>query len=114
MSTTAVDAAISFAADAGDPVVRLGGGAGDGGGGFGQRHLQMVSGRGTAERGELVALARAGRVSVEWLATGAETAQGAQAIARAVERGDYVFMPRNRIRFSKGRDGVLRSDQVVD
>jgi len=62
----------------------------------------------------LVALARAGRVSVEWLATGAEAAQSAQAITRAVEHGDFVFMPRNRIRFSSGRDGILRSDQVVD
>ena len=42
MSTTVVDAALSLAADAGDRIVRLGGRAGDGGRGFGQRDLQMV------------------------------------------------------------------------
>ncbi len=51
---------------------------------------------------------------MEWLATGTEAAQSAQAVTRAVEHGDFVFMPRNRIRFSSGRDGILRSDQVVD
>jgi len=62
----------------------------------------------------LVALARAARVSIEWLATGEESKQSAQAITRAVEHGDFIFMPRNRIRFSSGREGILRSDQVVD
>jgi len=64
--------------------------------------------------GSVAALARAGRVSVECLATGTEAAQSAQAVTRAVEHGDYIFMPRNRMRFSSGRGGILRSDQVVD
>ena len=75
---------------------------------------KWLKGTGTPSAANLMALARAGRVSVEWLATGAEAAQSAQAITRAVEHGDFVFMPRNRIRFSSGRDGILRSDQVVD
>jgi phage repressor protein C with HTH and peptisase S24 domain len=75
---------------------------------------KWLRGLGHPSVANLVALARAGRVSVEWLATGAEAAQSAQAITRAVEHGDFVFMPRNRIRFSSGRDGILRSDQVVD
>jgi len=70
--------------------------------------------RGQPSVGNLVALARAGRVSVEWLATGTEAAQSAQAVTRAVEHGDYIFMPRNRMRFSRGRGGILRSAQVVD
>src|SRR5260370_11489880 len=75
---------------------------------------KWLSGRGQPSVANLVALARAGRVSVEWLATGVEPSQSAQAITRAVEQGDFIFMPRNRIRFSSGRDGILRSDQVVD
>jgi phage repressor protein C with HTH and peptisase S24 domain len=75
---------------------------------------KWLAGRGRPSVANLVALAREGRVSVEWLATGVESAQTSQAITRAVERGDYVFMPRSRIRFADGRDGILRSDQVVD
>jgi phage repressor protein C with HTH and peptisase S24 domain len=75
---------------------------------------KWLLGTGNPSVANLVALARAGRVSVEWLATGSEAAQSAQAITRAVEHGDFIFMPHNRIRFSSGRDGILRSDQVVD
>jgi transcriptional regulator with XRE-family HTH domain len=75
---------------------------------------KWLAGRGQPSVANLVALARAARVSVEWLATGVEAAQGAQAASRAVEHGDFIFMPRNRIRFSSGRDGILRSEQVVD
>src|SRR5208282_6225944 len=49
---------------------------------------KWLSGRGQPSAANLVALARAKRVSVEWLATGAEAAQSAQAITRAVEHGD--------------------------
>jgi len=75
---------------------------------------KWLAGRGHPSVANLVALARAGRVSVEWLATGAESAQGATAVARTSEHGDYIFMPRSRIRFSGGREGMLRSEQVVD
>jgi phage repressor protein C with HTH and peptisase S24 domain len=75
---------------------------------------KWLSGRGQPSVANLVSLARAGRVSVEWLATGAEAAPGAQAIKRAVEHGDFIFMPRNRLRFSSGRGGILSSEQVVD
>jgi phage repressor protein C with HTH and peptisase S24 domain len=75
---------------------------------------KWLSGRGQPSVTNLVTLARVGRVSVEWLATGSEAAHTAQAITRAVEQGDYIFMPRSRIRFSSGREGMLRSDQVVD
>ncbi len=75
---------------------------------------KWLSGRGQPSVANLVALARAGRVSVEWLATGEEIAKSAQAGSRVVEHGDFIFMPRNRIRFSSGREGMLSSDQVVD
>ncbi len=75
---------------------------------------KWLSGRGQPSVANLVALARAGRVSIEWLATGEEPAQGAQAITRAAGHGDFIFMPRNRIRFSSGRNGTIRSEQVVD
>ncbi len=75
---------------------------------------KWLAGRGQPSVANLVALARAGRVSLEWLATGSEAAQSAQASARAVEHGDFIFMPRSRIRFSGGREGILRSEQVVD
>jgi phage repressor protein C with HTH and peptisase S24 domain len=75
---------------------------------------KWLSGRGQPSVANLVAVARAARVSVEWLATGEETAHSGQAIARAVEQGDFISMPRNRIRYSTGREGVLRSEQVVD
>ena len=75
---------------------------------------KWLSGRGQPSVANLVALARAGRVSVEWLATGEEIAKSAQAGSRVVEHGDFIFMPRNRIRFSSGREGVLSSEQVVD
>ncbi len=75
---------------------------------------KWLAGRGQPSVANLVALARAGRVSVEWLATGDEPGRGAQAMARAGEHGDFIFMPRNRIRFSSGREGILRSEQVVD
>ena len=75
---------------------------------------KWLSGRGQPSVTNLVALARAARVSIEWLATGEETRQSAQAVTRAVEHGDFIFMPRNRIRFSGGREGMIRSEQVVD
>ena len=75
---------------------------------------KWLAGRGQPSVANLVALARVARVSVEWLATGAEAVPGAQAGARAAEHSDFIFMPRSRIRFSSGREGMLRSEQVVD
>lgn len=75
---------------------------------------KWLAGRGQPSVGNLVALARAARVSVEWLATGAEAAQSASAAARTVQGSDYIFMPRNRIRCSGARSRIIRSEQVVD
>src|SRR5579863_6579956 len=75
---------------------------------------KWLAGRGQPSVTNLVAVARAARVSVEWLATGEEPRQSSQAATRAVEHGDFIFMPRNRIRTSGGRAGLIRSEQVVD
>lgn len=74
---------------------------------------KWLAGRGQPSVGNLVALARAARVSVEWLATGAESAPSKPA-AHPVEGSDYIFMPRNRIRFAGARGRIIRSEQVVD
>ncbi|HEV2169743.1 MAG TPA: helix-turn-helix transcriptional regulator [Candidatus Binatus sp.] len=75
---------------------------------------KWLAGRGQPSVGNLVALARAGTVSVEWLATGAEPAHSGRTIAQSAQGGDYIFMPRSRIRLSSARAGVIRSGQVVD
>ena len=75
---------------------------------------KWLAGRGQPSVTNLVALARAGRVSLEWLATGSEAATGATASTRTAEHGDYVFMPRSRGRSAGAREGMLRSEQVVD
>ena len=72
---------------------------------------KWLAGRGQPSVANLVALARAARVSVEWLATGAEAAQSAQAVSHAVEHGDFIFMPRNRIRFSAGATGYCAASR---
>src|SRR5579864_6603931 len=62
---------------------------------------KWVSGRGQPGMISLVNLARAARVSIEWLATGQEASKGE---ARAAESGEYVYMPRNSVRASGGRE----------
>ena len=75
---------------------------------------KWISGRGQPSVANLVSLARAGRVSVEWLATGRE--QPVRGKAREQESGHsgYVFVPRYDARLGAGRSGSLRSDQIVD
>ena len=75
---------------------------------------KWLAGRGQPTVANLVTLARAGRVSVEWLATGAEPASKGRTATHSAARDDFIFMPRNRIRFAGGRNGILHSDQVVD
>jgi len=73
--------------------------------GVGQPIYKWLAGRGQPSVANLVALARAGRVSVEWLATGTETTR-AHRRRRMRSSMRFIFMPRNRIRFSSGRDGI--------
>lgn len=71
---------------------------------------KWVSGRGQPSMVSLVNLARAARVSVEWLATGQE------ANARDVrdsEAGEYAYLPRHSVRAQAGRV-IMQSPQIVD
>jgi phage repressor protein C with HTH and peptisase S24 domain len=71
---------------------------------------KWVSGRGQPSMISLVNLARAARVSIEWLATGQETAKGE---TRGAESGEYVYLPHNSVRSAVGR-GTVQSRQIVD
>jgi phage repressor protein C with HTH and peptisase S24 domain len=71
---------------------------------------KWVSGRGQPSMISLVNLARAARVSIEWLATGQEASKGD---SQNTESGDYVYMPRNSVRSPVGR-GTVQSRQIVD
>jgi phage repressor protein C with HTH and peptisase S24 domain len=71
---------------------------------------KWVSGRGQPSMISLVNLARAARVSIEWLATGQEASKGDP---QNTESGDYVYMPRNSVRSPVGR-GTVQSRQIVD
>lgn len=71
---------------------------------------KWVSGRGQPSMVSLVNLARAARVSVEWLATGHDEPKGEP---RVKEAGDYVHPPRNSVRGHGGRRTV-QSRQIVD
>ena len=73
---------------------------------------KWLSGRGQPSVANLVAVAKAGRVSLEWLATGRE-ASPKRAASRPADRGDFVYVPRNTARDPSG-SGAIRSDQVVD
>lgn len=70
---------------------------------------KWVSGRGQPSISSLVSLAKAARVSVEWLATGRDAAKGQP----PGEKSDYVFLPRQSVRLHAGR-AALQSAQIVD
>lgn len=71
---------------------------------------KWVSGRGQPSMISLVNLARAARVSIEWLATGEDAPKSE---AQTAESDEYVYLPRNSMRSSVGR-GAMQSRQIVD
>jgi len=71
---------------------------------------KWVSGRGQPSMISLVNLARAARVSIEWLATGQDAPKGE---AQKTESGEFVYLPHNSVRSSVGR-GTVQSRQIVD
>ncbi|MGH7814538.1 MAG: XRE family transcriptional regulator [Candidatus Binataceae bacterium] len=75
---------------------------------------KWLAGRGQPSVANLIALARTGGVSLEWLATGKEPAPAAAAATGPANRGDFIFMPRNRLRPLGGRGAPAPCDQVVD
>jgi phage repressor protein C with HTH and peptisase S24 domain len=75
---------------------------------------KWLSGRGQPSVTNLVALARAGQVSLEWLATGHETGRGKHPSGRSAQHDEYVFVPRYDVRGLATRGGPIRSQQIVD
>jgi phage repressor protein C with HTH and peptisase S24 domain len=70
---------------------------------------KWLSGRGQPSVANLVALAKASKVSIEWLATGEES--GAKpASRRKPEHDEFAYAPRS----DDGRVSGLRSEQIVD
>ncbi len=75
---------------------------------------KWMSGRGQPSVTNLVALARAARVSVEWLATGRELSGTKHGHRPTGQPGDYVFVPRYDVKEPAARGGTIRSEQIVD
>jgi phage repressor protein C with HTH and peptisase S24 domain len=71
---------------------------------------KWLSGRGQPSVANLVALAKASEVSIEWLATGQESNTARQAPRRRVEHDEFAYAPRA----DDGRVESLRSEQIVD
>lgn len=71
---------------------------------------KWVSGRGQPSMISLVNLARAARVSIEWLATGHDAPKSE---ARGTESSEFIYLPRNSVRNSAGR-GTVQNRQIVD
>jgi phage repressor protein C with HTH and peptisase S24 domain len=80
---------------------------------------KWLQGRGQPTVKNLVALAGAANVSIEWLATGAENAGGPRPgttkrpVGRSFQQGDFVFLPRHDVK-GPTRGGPISSNQVVD
>jgi len=73
---------------------------------------KWLSGRGQPSVANLVALAKASKVSVEWLATGHESAAAKRSAGHSAERDEFFYVPRYDVKGAGGT--VLRSEQVVD
>ena len=75
---------------------------------------KWLSGRGQPSVANLVALAKASKVSIEWLATGREP-PAAQRVSRRMtdENDEFAYVPRYDARVGAGAI-PLRSEQIVD
>lgn len=73
---------------------------------------KWLSGRGQPSVANLVALAKAAKVSIQWLATGESTVQGSS--TTEVDRADFTYVPRYDVEMVAWRGAMLHSDQIVD
>src|SRR6202035_1861952 len=73
---------------------------------------KWLSGRGQPSVANLVALAKASKVSIEWLATGHESSVAKRSTGHSAERDEFFYVPRYDVKGAGGT--VLRSEQVVD
>lgn len=74
---------------------------------------KWASGRGQPSLSSLVALAKAARVSIEWLATGEGAPNHPKTKPTSVQAGEYTLMPRFSLRATGGRPGI-QSGRLVD
>jgi phage repressor protein C with HTH and peptisase S24 domain len=75
---------------------------------------KWLSGRGQPSVTNLVALANAAEVSVEWLATGHEAAALKRSSGRNAEQDGFAYVARYDVKGPGPRGEVLRSEQIVD
>jgi phage repressor protein C with HTH and peptisase S24 domain len=74
---------------------------------------KWLSGRGQPSVANLVSLAKASKVSIEWLATGHESAAAQRGSRRTAENEEFAYVARYDARLGTG--GIaLRSEQIVD
>ncbi len=74
---------------------------------------KWLSGRGEPNLANLIGLARAGRVSVEWLATGSEFEPSAKPQPHG-NPAEYAFVPKYIVEGPAARGFPIKSEQVVD
>ena len=75
---------------------------------------KWLSGRGQPSVANLVALAKAAKVSVEWLATGHEDAAAKRSTVRGTEHNGFAYVARYDVSGPGARGEPLRSEQIVD
>jgi phage repressor protein C with HTH and peptisase S24 domain len=75
---------------------------------------KWLSGRGQPSVANLVALAKAAKVSVEWLATGHEGAAAKRSTVRGAEHDGFAYVARYDVKGPGARGESLRSEQIVD
>jgi len=75
---------------------------------------KWLSGRGQPSVANLVALANAAKVSVEWLATGQEAAASKRSTVHGSEHNGFAYVARYDVKGPGPRGEVLRSEQIVD
>jgi phage repressor protein C with HTH and peptisase S24 domain len=75
---------------------------------------KWLSGRGQPSVANLVALARAAEVSVEWLATGREDTGTKRPTVRGTDQNGFAYVARYDVKGPAARGGPLRSEQIVD
>jgi phage repressor protein C with HTH and peptisase S24 domain len=75
---------------------------------------KWLSGRGQPSVANLVALADAAKVSLEWLATGRESAIPKRSSVRSNEHSGFVYVARYDVKGPGPRGETLRNEQIVD
>ena len=75
---------------------------------------KWLSGRGQPSVANLVAVAKAAKVSVEWLATGHEAAVAKRSTVADPDHNGFSYVPRYDVNTPGARGEPLRSEQIVD